>query len=137
MTEQIILSLKYTEGYWFYGENNIMDKDTNPIPVTEVLPKGILTIEVPYYTKDVSLDEVNIGLESAQKYLNVYNPLLNLREDGYMDIATENAIKQFQQDMGLYPSGIYNLQTSQKMYDDYMSKLENHLFDNQIQFLLT
>jgi hypothetical protein len=29
------------------------------------------------------------------------------------------------------------LQTSQKMYDDYMSKLENHLFDNQIQFLLT
>ena len=29
MTEQIILSLKYTEGYWFYGENNIMDKDTN------------------------------------------------------------------------------------------------------------
>jgi hypothetical protein len=23
------------------------------------------------------------------------------------------------------------------MYDDYMSKLENHLFDNQIQFLLT
>lgn len=137
MTEQIILSLKYTEGYWFYGENNIMDKDTNPIPVTEVLPKGILTIEVPYYTKDVSLDEVNIGLESAQKYLNVYNPLLNLREDGYMDIATLNAIKQFQQDMGLYPSGIYNLQTSQKMYDDYMSKLENHLFDNQIQFLLT
>lgn len=136
ISEQLILSLKYTEGYWFYGEGLIMDNETNPIPVTEVLPEGILLLEIPFYTKDVNVDEVNMGLAAAQKYLNFYYPLLNLREDGYMDTATKDAIMQFQQDKGLYPSGIYNLKTSQAMYTDYINKLEDHLYDNQIQALL-
>ena len=75
----------------------------------------------------------NMGLASL-KIFKFMLSVLNLKEDGYMDIATRDAIKQFQQDKGLYQSGIYNLKLVG--YTDYINKLEDHTYDNQIQALL-
>lgn len=136
LTPQVQLSLRYTEGYWFYGDFQIMDKDTNPIPVTKLEKTGFMAIYVPYYLKTVSLDEVNVSLISAQKFLNVYYDL-TLREDGYFDLDTQTAITRYQGEKLIPVTNQYDLKTSQTMYTDYFIKIDDQLTDNQITALMS
>lgn len=134
---ELMIMITYTEGYWFYGNYQIMDKDTNPIPVEIIEPTGLKTFISPRFVEEVSLDQVSQSLIIAQKFLNVYNPTFNVREDGYLDLNTQNALKQFQLDKGLPQTGKYDLATSHAMYTDYMNKLDDHNFDNQILSLIS
>lgn len=142
LTESLMISIKYTEGYWYYFDKTAskwdkIDHETNPIPVTEIEPTGIINISIPYYTKDVEFDQVNEALASAQKFLNIYNPLNQLREDGYLDQKTKTALEAFQFDKGLPITGKYDLKTSHAMYSDYIQKLDDHTYDNQISSLIS
>jgi len=130
-----MVSIRYTAGYWHYGNYQIMDKDTNPLPVLPLDKLGILAFENVKYKEDIKLDQVSMELINVQKYLNVlYN--LNIREDGYFDQGTEDALKQFQTDKGLTADGIYNLETMHEMFTDYRLHSDNYLNDNQIVHLL-
>ena len=135
LTKSIMVSIRYTAGYWHYGNYQIMDKDTNPLPVLPLDKLGILAFENVKYKEDIKLDQVSMELINVQKYLNVlYN--LNIREDGYFDQGTEDALKQFQTDKGLTADGIYNLETMHEMFTDYRLHSDNYLNDNQIVHLL-
>lgn len=141
LTKNLKASIKYTEGYWYYYDKSLgrmdkIDRETNPIPVNLIEPEGLTSLSIPYYTKDVAFDEVNEALASAQKFLNIYNPTNNLREDGYLDQKTKMALEAFQFDKGLNITGVYDLKTSQKMYNDFIEKKEDHTFDNQISDLI-
>lgn len=139
----LVLELKYTEGNWYYGdpEKNssfeIIDKDTNPIPVITLEPEKYLTFEVPMYEKDVKLDDVNSTLIRVQKMLNAKYDL-SLRVDGYLDAETETALKQYQTEKGFtVVSGEYTLDTFRSMYTDYVIALEDYINDNQISAVMS
>lgn len=129
------IALTYTKGYWYYGDFKRIDKIENPIPVTPLLPQGVLTFDIPGYSYDLRLDDVHPALINIQKFLNVkYN--LSIRTDGYFDVATESALKQFQTESGLVANGIYTLQTSHKMYSAYILMKEDLSKDNQVLALI-
>lgn len=136
-TQSFVVEISYTEGYWFYGRQEIINNETNPIPIIEILPKDFLTFEVPKYIKDVKLDEVNQEtIPEVQQFLNIIYDL-DIRTDGYLDNETFEAIKRFQSDNNLVVNGVYNLETSHLMYTLYYNILDDLMKDNQIINLLT
>lgn len=139
LTPTVKAVLKYTQGHWVYGDengsNNILDKNTNPIPLTKVKPEKYLTFKAPIYKEEVKLDMVSEELVNVQKFLNAkYN--LTLREDGYFDVATQNAITTFQTEFDIDKTGTYNLETMQTIYTDYHNMLDDHTYDNQIDYIM-
>lgn len=133
------LGLTYTAGYWYYYDDGIklLDKEKNPIPVTEIEHGGIYDLDVSVYVKDIEFDQVDENLIDIQKFLNIkYNT--NLRTDGYMDLETSNQLGIFQSENNLEITYKYDLETGHAIYKDYYKLLNDNqfLFDKQVLFVL-
>ena len=134
----VYYTITYTEGTWQYGDNlNIMDV---PLTVNPIEQSGMYAIDMPVYTGEIGIDEVDIGLALYQQFFNVYfgytgNDLI--RTDGYFDHETEMAVALFQEDMGLTMTGVLNLSTSHAVYEYYKSIVNNSAEDAQLQALIS
>ncbi len=131
-------SLVYTEGEWFYGDNqNVM---TDPLTVNQIEQTGIHALEMPVYGGEVQTDEVSTYLGSYQAFFNYYyglNTMNSLRTDGYFDAATQSIIETFQTEQGLTVNGILDRETANAINDLYMARMNDIQYDNQLQDLMT
>ena len=127
-------SLTYTEGVWLYGDSKSVS--TDPLPVNLIENHGYKTIGVPIYLELLERDDVSLSLIPFQEFLNVYYPNEFIRTDGYFDLETENQIKNFQVEHGLVAHGIIDLQTAHKIYDLYLSFLNDWHYDQQLLTLI-
>ncbi len=129
--------LTYTEGQWLYGDNlNVKD---NPIPVIEIEQSGILSIDMPIYTHNLSYDMVSDDLMSYQAFLNEYFMLDEgslLRTDGYYDMDTKNYVMQYQNEHGLEQTGEIDLITSQSIFLTYKEMTHDFTYDKQLMTLI-
>ncbi|MFA6800909.1 MAG: S41 family peptidase [Acholeplasmataceae bacterium] len=127
--------LTYTEGIWNYDDDkNVM---TEPLPVTEIVQSGILTLDLPVFMYTLSYDMVDSTLVDYQKFLNVYfENNYDLRTDGYYDIITENLVKLYQLEKGITQTGTINLETAQHIYADFKVMSNDANNDAQLQALL-
>lgn len=124
--------LVYTEGQWTYKNQSIVD---NPIVFTEASLKHLKTSMKISFTEDVSLDEVSAELRDVQRLLNiVFNT--QLREDGYVDIQTKNALISFQTTLNLSVTGKYDYETFQAVYELYMKHTHDVFLDVDIKALI-
>ena len=128
----ITYRLVYTEGQWTYKNQSIVD---NPIVFTEASLKHLKTSMKISFTEDVSLDEVSAELRDVQRLLNI---VLNtqLREDGYVDIQTKNALISFQTTLNLSVTGKYDYETFQAVYELYMKHTHDVFLDVDIKALI-
>ena len=130
-------SLTYTEGEWFYGDNK--NVSTDPLEVVEIENKGYKSVLVPIYQEEIRLDDVSLSLIPFQQFLNVYyeNELdVLLRCDGYLDLETKEAITLFQTEHNLLISGTLTMETAHKIYDLYLTYLNDWTYDHQLLTLI-
>lgn len=131
-------SLIYTEGEWFYGDNqNVM---TDPLSVNQIEQTGVKALEMPVYGGEVAFNEVSSYLGSFQAFLNYYYDLSGasaLRTDGYFDQATQTMIETFQTEQGLTVSGLLDRETANAINDIYMARVNDITYDNQLQDLIS
>jgi carboxyl-terminal processing protease len=125
--------LIYTEGQWTYDRGKSVE--TQPIELTQINLVNMKTSYRISYQKDVSLDEVSSDLVNIQKFMNLIFST-NIREDGYFDNHTKNALMSFQIVNNLDASGIYNYDTYQALYDLYLTYIHDVFLDIDIQTLV-
>jgi len=125
--------LIYTEGQWTY--DGLKSIETLPIKLTEINLVNLNTSYRISYTKDLMMDDVSMDLADVQTFINrIFN--LNIREDGYFDTETKNAIMSFQVVHNLNDSGIYNYETYQALYNLYMTYINDVFLDLDIETLV-
>lgn len=125
--------LFYTEGYWTYN-NGVSISDT-PISVTNM---DLINISQSFdisFDSIVSIDQVSQSLRDVQSLMNLlFNT--NLRSDGYMDIATSEALAVFQSLFDLPNSGRYDYKTYQALHDLWLEYSYNIYKDLDIASLI-
>lgn len=130
------LYVHHTLGYWhFYNPSinkfDIIDNQNNKYIPVSVISNVDETLEKPILTYETKLDMANFDFIKIQKYLNIkYKKYLDdnnlkLRIDGYYDSVTKTIIEKFQTDNNLNVTGIYDINTGKKLYDD----MQNHIYD--------
>jgi carboxyl-terminal processing protease len=125
--------LIYTEGQWTY--DGLKSIETLPIKLTEMNLVNLNTSYRISYTKDLMMDDVSMDLADVQTFINrIFH--LNIREDGYFDTETKNAIMSFQVVHNLNASGIYNYETYQALYNLYMTYINDVFLDLDIETLV-
>lgn len=85
------------------------------------------------------MDDVSLSLIPFQQFLNVYyeNELdVLLRCDGYLDLETKEAITLFQTEHNLLISGTLTMETAHKIYDLYLTYLNDWTYDHQLLTLI-
>jgi carboxyl-terminal processing protease len=126
--------LVYTEGQWTYdGGKSIQNV---PIPFKEIDLINLKSSLLISFENDIKEDEVSMHLVDVQKLLNlIFNS--NLREDGYFDLRTKQAIETFQTIKQLEVTGIYNYQTFQELYNLYLTYIHDVFLDLDIDILVS
>ncbi len=131
--DDIRYMLVYTEGIWTYDDGKTVN--TDPLAVDEVIQTGILSLNLPVYEGDVVYDEVNLALAPFQAFLaHVLD--LSIRTDGYFDLATRDALLQFQAMKGIEESGRLDIVTARAIHDHYMMLSSDPKLDLQLQDVL-
>jgi len=125
--------LIYTEGQWTYDGGKSIQ--TLPVKLTEINLVNLKTSYRISYTKDLMMDDVSRDLADIQTFINrIFK--LSIREDGYFDTETKNAIMSFQVVHNLNASGIYNYETYQTLYNLYMTYSHDVFLDLDIETLV-
>jgi carboxyl-terminal processing protease len=131
--KDIRYALVYTEGEWFYNGGKNISED--PISLTIIQQEGLLTMNVPIYYGLMKYNDVNLDLIAYQKWLNLYLNL-DLRVDGYFDLATENAVVMFQEAYNLTVTGHIDNETARQIHDLHMRAQVDRSQDLQLNRLI-
>ncbi|MCL2559210.1 MAG: S41 family peptidase [Turicibacter sp.] len=81
---------------------------------------------------ELAYDMVHPGVQSAQLILDLLGYDVT-RLDGYFDSSTEEAVRAFQQDNGLTPTGRIDGETATAVTMGWRDKVRDPHYDNQIQ----
>lgn len=130
-------SLVYTEGQWTYDDGKNVHED--PLDVNIIEQDGIRALEMPLYGGEVGFNEVSYELGNYQAFLNYFfefSGVNELRTDGYFDLATQNAIEDFQLDQNLTVTGNLDRETAIKIHQIYMTDIQDLTKDVQLQTLI-
>jgi carboxyl-terminal processing protease len=124
--------LVYTEGTWTY--NNGVSIETSPIPLTHLELTNLKQFNMTF-DHIIQFDQVDTSIIDVQKLLNrIFS--LQLREDGYFDEATKQAILSFQRVEKLSETGQYDYQTFQTLHDVWLEYVHNVFLDIDMKLLL-
>jgi carboxyl-terminal processing protease len=134
---QVRYNLVYTEGIWTYG-NGLNVKD-QPLDVILLEQPAILNYERPLYQGALKFDDVSESLIAYQHFLNHYFNLTGddlLRTDGYFDQKTQDAFFTLQIERELTATGHLDAETSQWIFNHYMTIKHHSNYDTQLIALL-
>ncbi len=131
--------LTITTGIWLTSEGHWIDRasDTPGFePNHYVTESDAFTMPLIYLRSDETyqFDMVHDKIELAQKILNLLG--YDIREDGYFDILTENAMKTFQTEQGLTDSGELNNETANALSNFLLEYRDDINNDVQLQAAL-
>jgi carboxyl-terminal processing protease len=132
------ISIVYTEGKWFYGDD--LNVELNPINVQPIEQDGIKSLLMPIYNGVMSFDMVNSNLANYQKFFNYYYNLTGidkLRTDGYFDQKTKDVVIDFNTSFGLIDQEIIDYETQKFVHQVYMEHLFDLSRDVQLQSLIS
>lgn len=130
-------SLVFTEGKWFYDQGKNVHDD--PLEVNIIEQDGVRALDMPVYGGEVGFNQVSSELGNYQAFLNYYYDLSGineLRTDGYFDLATQNAMEDFQLEQSLVVTGKLDRETAIRIHQIYMEDIQDLTKDVQLQTLL-
>lgn len=116
--------LKYTYARWLLPSGKCIHGEglTPDIEVEQINTDDITTRSLEH---DLAYDSVDSLTISLQKMLNMLG-YGSLREDGYFDRDTENALKQFEQEQQLKIDGIYSNDDHDQLVVQVLLYLSEH-----------
>lgn len=122
--------VKMTIAKWLTPNGNwVHEKGIQPDIVVE--PPDLYRVARLALTETLELDMNGEQIRSAQIMLNGLGYELD-REDGYFDTATEEAVKSFQADQGLEPTGKIDTNTSNALEQSVIKWIQDDKNDIQL-----
>lgn len=125
-------SIKFTKAEWKTPNglsiNKVGFKPDVEVPLNEVSTVSYVPVkeEAPL---NITPDSVHSNAKAAQIYLR-YLGYPAERSDEYFSVASSEALKSFQNDQGLEPTGIIDNTTFQKLLDHLSKKLNEESMNN-------
>lgn len=124
-------SLKYTIARWLTpAKESINNVGFNPDVEVEDTSIGAVTYTEMKEDSVIQADTVNTNAKALQTFLQYLGYEVD-RTDEYFSITSSNALKQFQKDNGLAPTGDCNYTTWQMVVDQAIEKYnQNYINDD-------
>ncbi len=123
--------VKLTTAKWL-TPNKVWIHDVGVEPTIDVDQTNYQDISYIDTSQNISFDHVNEEIKDVQLFLNRKFDK-QVRTDGYFDIDTENAVKDYQDLKEIEQTGIVDDLTAYYMNLDIMDYLNDKTYDNQYQ----
>ncbi len=106
--------LKYTVAQWLTPNGEKINK-VGIKPDIEVKLDEAITCRINEKDGKAQLDEVSVLVKDAQVLLSFLGYDVD-RKDGYYSVATQKAVKKYQQDMGIKADGIIDFEYNKQLF---------------------
>ena len=126
-------SLKITTQVWKTPDGNWINEE-GVTPTIEVEAPDFYYYYQVYLTdgKSLAYDMVDASIQNAQNILNTLGYRVD-RTDGYFDKSTQEAVKAFQKDSGIEPTGVIDGKTAGDLTLALRDKVRDKQYDTQLQ----
>lgn len=123
-----VAKYKSPSGYYVEGKGVVPDIEVQDDSLSQFGPDKILSLSA---TKKFKKGDMDLEVLAAQQRLFYLGYLSNWTAK--MDDSTVAAVKKFQKDNKLYPSGVLDITTQKKLNEKFLEFVKSKYVDKQLQ----